>query len=69
MNNPGLIRIIFFTLKLTLVYALYLLTNVYLDGNPFSFLVYPWDAPLASCIFVGFVISIIFHMIKSKRKN
>ncbi len=68
MTNNKYRRIAFFTLKLALVYTLYLLINVYLDGNTFSFLEYPWDAPVASSIFAGFVISVIFHkIIKSRR--
>ncbi|OFY39466.1 MAG: hypothetical protein A2X18_05065 [Bacteroidetes bacterium GWF2_40_14] len=69
MNNPGFIRIIFFTLKIVLVYVLYLVLNVYIDGNPFSFLAYPWDAPIASSIFVGFIISIIINVAKSKKQK
>jgi len=64
-------KIIITTLKIILSYIIYLILGVYLDGNPFSFIFSPRQAPVAfvfiSNILLAFIIHIVISAIKKRQ--
>jgi len=73
MEKNNYRKIIITTLKIILSYIIYLIIGVYLDGNPFSFIFSPRQAPLAfvfiSSILLAFIIQIAISAIKQRKKR
>jgi hypothetical protein len=56
-------------LKFIIFYICYLLVNVYIDKNEFTWLPLPWEAMYAGILLAGYTISLLISNILNKKKG
>jgi len=54
-------------LKSIIFYICYLLVNVYIDKNEFTWLPLPWEAMFAGILLAGFIISLLISFFQNKK--
>jgi len=55
--------------KFIIFYICYLLVNVYIDKNEFTWLPLPWEAMYAGILLAGYTISLLISNILNKKKG